>query len=87
MFLFNFAQRRRLLFSVLGMVIIPGLIAMAYSTIQYGSPVRLSIDFTGGTLMEVSLVKNVSEQQVRDTLEEFGLSDYRRPAPRSDLSG
>jgi preprotein translocase SecF subunit len=76
MFLFNFAQRRRYYFLFSAMVIIPGLLAMAYSTIEYDSPVRLSIDFTGGTLMEVSLVENVSEQAMRDTLKEFGLSDY-----------
>ncbi len=75
MFLFNFAQRRRYYFLFSAMVIIPGIIAMAYSTIQYGSPVRLSIDFTGGTLMEVSLVNDVSEQMVRDTLTGFGLKD------------
>jgi preprotein translocase subunit SecF len=61
MFLFNFAQRRRLYFLFSAMVIIPGLIAMAYSTMQYGSPVRLSIDFTGGTLMEASFVDELEQ--------------------------
>lgn len=74
--MFQFAQRRKLFFLISACVIIPGLIAMIYSTIQNGSPVKLSIDFTGGTLMEVSFVRNVDEQEVRDTLEEFGLSDY-----------
>ncbi len=76
MFLFNFAQRRKLYFMFSLAVIIPGVIAMIISTIQYGSPVRLSIDFTGGTLMEVSFVDNVSEQAVRDTLSGFGLKDF-----------
>jgi preprotein translocase SecF subunit len=75
MFLFNFAQRRRYYFLFSATIIVPGIIAMIYSTIQFGSPVRLSIDFTGGTLMEISLVDNVSEQQVRDTLTEFGFKD------------
>ncbi len=73
--MFKFAQRRRLYFLFSAMIIIPGLFAMAYSTLEYNSPVRLSIDFTGGTLMEISLVNDVNEQEVRDTLEEFGLSD------------
>ncbi len=91
MFLFNFAQRRRLYFLISAMVIIPGLIAMAYSAIEYGSPVRLSIDFTGGTLMEISLVKNVSEQQVRDALEAYDISDYvvqrLEPIAADDIEG
>jgi len=74
--MFQFAQRRKLFFLISACVIIPGLIAMIYSTVKNGSPVKLSIDFTGGTLMEVSFVRNVDEQEVRDTLEEFGLSDY-----------
>jgi preprotein translocase SecF subunit len=89
MFLFNFAQRRYLYFLFSASVIIPGLIAMAYSTAVYGSPVRLSIDFTGGTLMEISLDNNVSEQQVRDTLTAFGLKDYvvqrLNPIPTSEI--
>jgi preprotein translocase SecF subunit len=91
MFLFNFAQRRRLYFLFSAMVIIPGLIAMAYSTMEYGSPVRLSIDFTGGTLMEASFIDEVSEQTVRDSLEEFGLSDFvvqrLDPIPADEIEG
>ncbi|MBI5961057.1 MAG: protein translocase subunit SecF [Chloroflexi bacterium] len=76
MFLFNFAQRRKLYYLLSASVIVPGIIAMIISVIQYSTPVRLSIDFTGGTLMEVSLVNDVNEQAVRDTLDEFGLNDY-----------
>ncbi len=89
--MYNFAQRRRLYFLISAMIIFPGLIAMGISIARYGSPVRLSIDFTGGTLMEVSLVDNVSEQAVRDTLREFGLSDYvvqrLDPIPADEIEG
>ncbi len=89
--MFNFAQRRHLYFLISAMVIIPGVIAMIISFAQYGSPVRLSIDFTGGTLMEISLVDNVSEQAVRDTLAEFGLKDYvvqrLDPIPADEIEG
>lgn len=89
--MFNFAQRRHLYFLISAMVIIPGVIAMVISYAQYGSPVRLSIDFTGGTLMEVSLVDNVSEQTVRDTLADFGLKDYvvqrLDPIPADEIEG
>ena len=73
--MFNFAQRRNFYFLLSAIIIIPGVFAMIYSVIEYGSPVRLSIDFTGGTLMEISLVNDASEQDVRDTLADFGLTD------------
>ncbi|GAB4423074.1 MAG: protein translocase subunit SecF [Anaerolineae bacterium] len=89
--MFNFAQRRHLYFLISAMVIIPGVMAMIISFVQYGSPVRLSIDFTGGTLMEVSLVDNVSEQAVRDTLADFGLKDFvvqrLDPIPADEIEG
>jgi preprotein translocase SecF subunit len=74
--MFQFAQRRKLYFLLSASVIIPGIIAMIYSTITIGTPVRVSIDFTGGTLLEVSFVKDAGEQTVRDALAGFGLTDY-----------
>ena len=89
--LFNFAQRRKLYFLFSAAVIIPGLIAMAYLTATEGTPVKLSIDFTGGTLMEVSFVNNASEQAVRDTLAEFGFSGFivqrLAPIPADEFAG
>lgn len=73
--MFQFAQRRKLYYLISAAIIIPGIIAMVISTIQHGSPVRLSIDFTGGTLMEVSFVEDFDEQEVRDTLNAYGLED------------
>ncbi|MCC6800644.1 MAG: protein translocase subunit SecF [Anaerolineae bacterium] len=73
--MFQFAQRRKLYYLFSAAIIIPGLIAMVVSTVQHGSPVRLSIDFTGGTLMEVSFVEDYSEQEVRDALNAYGLED------------
>lgn len=73
--MFQFAQRRKLYFLLSAAVIIPGLIAMVISTLEHGAPVRLSIDFTGGTIAEFSFVEDVSEQAVRDALTDFGLND------------
>jgi preprotein translocase SecF subunit len=74
--LFQFAQRRKYYFMLSGIVILAGIIAMIYSTITYDSPVRLSIDFTGGTLLEVSFIDDVGEQAMRDELSAFGLTDF-----------
>lgn len=73
--MFQFAQRRKLYYLISAAIIIPGLIAMVISTIQYGTPIRLSIDFTGGTLMEVSFVEDFDEQEIRDVLSAYGLED------------
>jgi preprotein translocase subunit SecF len=83
--MFNFAQRRRYYFLFSASVIIPGIIAMIISTATYSTPIRVSIDFTGGSLLEIPLVDNVGEQQVRDSLSEFGLKSYtvQRLDPKS----
>lgn len=73
--MFQFAQRRKLYYLISAAIIIPGILAMVISTIQNGSPVLLSIDFTGGTLMEVSFVENFDEQEIRDALNAYGLED------------
>jgi preprotein translocase SecF subunit len=89
MFLFHFVQRRKYYFLFSALVIIPGLISMAYQTVTTGTPVKLSIDFTGGSLMEIPFVNNVSEQQVRDALTGFGVTDYtvQRLNPKGVASG
>jgi preprotein translocase SecF subunit len=53
--MFNIVQRRRWFFLFSGLVIVAGLIAMGISVSTYPnhSPLRLSIDFTGGNLFEV----------------------------------
>lgn len=73
--MFQFAQRRKYFFLLSAIVIGTGLIAMVYSTITDGTPVKVSIDFTGGTLLEVSFVDDVGEDQIRNTLTDYGLND------------
>ncbi|MCC7448338.1 MAG: protein translocase subunit SecF [Anaerolineae bacterium] len=52
--MFNIVQRRKWFFLFSGVVILAGLIAMAISIATYKehSPIRLSIDFVGGSLFE-----------------------------------
>lgn len=54
--MFNFVERKRWYFAFSGVVIGLGLLAMLYSTITYGSPVLLSVDFTGGSLFEIKFL-------------------------------
>ncbi len=83
--MFNFAERRYLFFMISAAIIIPGLIAMGYLTATEGSPVKLSIDFTGGTLLEIPFVEDHGEQSMRDSLTAYGITDYvvQRLDPKS----
>lgn len=73
--MFNFAERRRLYFLISACVIMPGIIAMIYSTIAFGSPVRLSIDFKGGSLFVVQFEGAATETAIREVYTEFGQDD------------
>ena len=61
------------LFSAL--IIIPGLIAMGISFARFGSPLRLSVDFTGGALMELAFEQPVPPAEVRQVFVEHGYGD------------
>ncbi len=71
----NFVQRRRLYYLISASVIVPGIVAMIYSTIVFGSPVRLSIDFKGGSLYEVQFEGPASETAIREVYTELGQDD------------
>jgi preprotein translocase subunit SecF len=51
---------------------IPGIIAVIVAMIQFGAPVKLGIDFTGGSLMQYQFEKPVALEDIRHVLEETG---------------
>jgi preprotein translocase SecF subunit len=73
--MFNIAERRRLWYLISALVIIPGIIAMIYSTVKFGAPVRLSIDFTGGSLFEASFEDTATEEGIRKVYTAHGQDD------------
>ncbi len=58
------------------LVIVPGLIAMGVHWTQFGTPFRLAIDFTGGTLMELKFDKpqTFPTDQVAVIFGQYGIS-------------
>ncbi|MGC8785884.1 MAG: protein translocase subunit SecF [Anaerolineae bacterium] len=62
-------------FLISALIIVPGLIAMGISMVRFGSPVRLSIDFTGGALMELAFEQPVMPAEVRQVFVEHGYGD------------
>ncbi len=70
--MFNIVERRHWYFLLSAIIIIPGLAAMIYAIIMFGSPVKLSIDFTGGTLLELRFEETVQPAEVRQAIADTG---------------
>lgn len=73
--MFHIVENRKWYFLLSALVIVPGLIAMIYSLATFGSPFRLGIDFTGGSLWEVSFPQPVQSLDVRAVFAENGYPD------------
>jgi len=73
--MFTLIQKRRWYFIISALLIVPGLVAMIYSTVAIGAPLRLSIDFTGGSLLELSFQQPVVVEDVRQVFTDAGLAD------------
>jgi preprotein translocase SecF subunit len=83
----NIVQRRRWFFIFSGILLVISLISMGISVAQYPerSPVRLSIDFIGGSLLELEFkpiagkqpTGTISEGEIIAVFEQFGLRDPR----------
>lgn len=68
---FDFIGKSKMFFSVSGLVLAIGGVAVA------GLGLNLGIDFTGGTKVTVGLERAASETQVRELLSEAGASDAK----------
>jgi len=75
--MFNIIEKRHWYFLISALVIGAGLMAMVYSTVRFGTPVRLSIDFTGGALLELEFQQPVQPGEVRQVFVERGYTDTR----------
>jgi preprotein translocase SecF subunit len=64
---YDFIGFRRIAYVLTALIIIPGMIMIAVSGLNY------SIEFTGGTLVEVSTRQDVSTGDMRSTLEQGGV--------------
>lgn len=70
--MFTIVEKRHWYFLLSALIIIPGLVAMIYSIAMFGSPVRLGIDFTGGTLLELRFDQPVQPAEVRGVFVDSG---------------
>ena len=73
--MFHIVENRKWYFLLSAFVIIPGLLAMIYSTIATGLPFKPAIDFTGGSLWELKFDKTVEPLQLRTIFVNAGYPD------------
>jgi preprotein translocase subunit SecF len=70
--MFNIVEKRQWYFLLSALIILPGLVAMIYSIVNYGSPIKLGIDFTGGALVELRFEQLVQPGEVRQVFVDNG---------------
>lgn len=70
--MFTLIQKRRYFFLISAAIIIPGLLVILYSILTLGSPFRLSIDFVGGSIYEVTFDEaGATEDNIREVFAGF----------------
>lgn len=67
-------------FALSAILIIPGIVAMVYSSITYPNhaPLKVGIDYTGGTILQYSVDKSISNKEIaqtRETLTKAGIEN------------
>ncbi len=73
--MYNLVERRNLWFTISAIAILPGIIFMIWHTITAGTPLPLSIDYTGGTQWEIRFEQAVAPTEVRQIFVEAGYPD------------
>jgi preprotein translocase SecF subunit len=71
--MYDIVGKRTWFFIVSGALISLGIGAMIYSIVQFGSPMRIGVDFTGGTRFVVRFEETASEDAIRSVFTEHGL--------------
>jgi preprotein translocase subunit SecF len=69
---FNFMSRKRLWFGISGAMLVPGLIAIVLCFLQFGTPVKMGIDFTGGSLVQLTFDQAVTAPRVKAVMKAAG---------------
>ncbi len=72
----NFVQQRRLFFTIAGALIGLSLLALIVSAIMFnGQALRISIDFSGGTLFVLQFQEEASESAIREVFTDHGFGN------------
>ena len=71
--MFNIVEKRRWYFIFSAILLALSIAAMAVSTGQFGQPMRLGIDFTGGSIFVLKFDRAVGEDDIRTVFVDYGL--------------
>ena len=71
--MFNIVEKRRWYFLFSGILIVLSIAAMIISTVNFGQPMRLGIDFTGGSIFVFKFEQQVSEDALRQVFADYGI--------------
>jgi preprotein translocase SecF subunit len=70
---YDIVGKRKWFFILSSILILLGIGAMVYSTIRFGTPMRIGVDFTGGSRFEVRFTESANEQDIRQVFVAYGL--------------
>lgn len=73
--MYDIIKHRRWYYIFSTLIIIPGILIMLYSILTIGTPFRLSIDFTGGTMWELRFSEPVAPGDMVEFFNSQGISD------------
>jgi len=71
--MFNIVEKRRWYFLLSAILIALSAAAMVISTLRFGQPLRLGIDFTGGSIFVLKFDQAVGEGDIRAIFADYGL--------------
>jgi preprotein translocase SecF subunit len=71
--MFNIVEKRRWYFLFSAVLVGLSVIAMVISTVKFGQPMRIGIDFTGGSIFVLKFEQSIQEEDLRQTFVEHGL--------------
>lgn len=73
--MFNLVEKRRWFFIVSGLLVALSLAILAVTFIRFGSPLRLAVDFTGGSLFVLHFDGPATETAIRQVFADYGLEE------------
>ncbi len=71
--MFDIVGKRKWFFILSGLLILAGIGAMIFSFIQFGSPLRIGVDFTGGSRFVVHFTQTAEEDAIRQVFRQRDL--------------
>ncbi|MBU6428658.1 MAG: hypothetical protein KGR26_06595, partial [Cyanobacteria bacterium REEB65] len=63
-------------FGISGAVLIPGIVAIALCFARFHAPVKLGIDFTGGSMLQLHFDQPIKVEQLRSAVSKVTVGEY-----------